>query len=84
MKDEDWGAEMGFACSDCRFYWEEFADDDGGIGVCRLKPPKGKFGKTMITATLAGFPDVNSHDWCGSFELSPQRAAEWKFEKENK
>jgi len=80
MKDELWGDDIGYACSDCRFYEAEWAGDVDGekieIGSCRRFPPTGwdAYSKT------ASFASVRSNDWCGEFELTRSNRTRWEAE----
>lgn len=73
MKDEDWGEEIGFACSDCRFYIS--VDEDHG--TCRRFPPKNWFAEGVDEAL---FPRVASYQFCGEFELPPESRRKWQDE----
>ena len=75
MKDEDWGEEIGFACSDCRFY-EERGDSETSHGVCRRFPPREWWDEVQE----AVFPRVASYQYCGEFELPPESRRKWQDE----
>lgn len=81
MKDELWGDDIGYACSDCRFYEAEWAGEVDGenveIGVCHRFPPKGWNAEWK----LPEYPSIRSSDWCGEFELTREKRRTWKQEK---
>lgn len=74
MKDEDWIEAIGSAaCTDCRFFEPE--GDGGAIGQCRRFPPKPE------PDQCGTFPHVNTHDWCGEFELTPSARRAFEAER---
>lgn len=68
MKDELWIDAVGGAhCSDCRFFSEVDTLQDGTVrGECHRNPP------VLLHKTDIGtWPIIESHEFCGEFELKP-------------
>jgi hypothetical protein len=80
MKDELWGDDIGYACSDCRFYESEWAGDEDGekieVGSCHRLPPIG----WNAAQKMPVFATVRSSNWCGEFELTPSNRVRWEAE----
>jgi len=80
MKDELWGDDIGYACSDCRFYEAEWSGEVHGetveVGSCHRFPPKG----WNADIKAPDYSSVRSSDWCGEFELTPNNRIRWEAE----
>ena len=59
------------SCETCE-YWQDLEDEPAG--ECRRYAPHAKRSMDAIRA-VAAWPITHPHDWCGEFNLNPERVA---------